>query len=88
MATAVAEPTPSAPPRTRVPLPSKLRAPGWYRAALFEVLGLGFAFGITTLIRWLQDIPPVLSGNAVTTVALLAVPLFFFVGIGACDYWA
>jgi cytochrome c oxidase subunit 1 len=88
MATAVAEPTPVAPQRTRVPLPPKLRAPGWYRAALFEVLGLGFAFGITTLIRSLQHIHPVLSGNAVTTVALIAVPLFFFVGIGATDYWA
>ena len=27
-------------PHTRVPLPRKLRAPGWYRAALFDVLGL------------------------------------------------
>src|SRR5581483_9506203 len=88
MTTAVAEPTAVARPRTRVPLPPKLRAPGWYRAALFEVLGLGFAFGITCLIRFLQHIHPVLAGDAVTTVALLAVPLFFFVGIGACDYWA
>ncbi|HZT17215.1 MAG TPA: cytochrome c oxidase subunit I, partial [Gaiellaceae bacterium] len=63
-------------------------APGWYRAALFEVLGLGFAFGITCLVRFVQHIHPVLDGDAVTTVALLAVPLFFFVGLGACDYWA
>jgi cytochrome c oxidase subunit I len=87
MATAVAE-SPVRQTRTRVPLPRKLRAPGWYRAALFEVLGLGFAFGITALIRWLQHIHPVVSGNAVTTTALIVVPLFFLVGIGVCDYWA
>src|SRR5437588_1560873 len=87
MAVAVAEPAVER-PRTRVPLPPRLRAPGWYRAAVFEVLGLGFAFGITALIRWLQHIHPVISGSAVTTVALLAVPLFIFVGIGTCDYWA
>jgi cytochrome c oxidase subunit I len=87
MAVAVAEPAVQR-PRTRVPLPPRLRAPGWYRAALFEVLGLGFAFGITALIRSLQHIHPVVSGNAVTTVALIVVPLFFLVGIGTCDYWA
>ena len=32
-------------------LSAKLRAPGWYRAALFEVLGFAFGFGITVLIR-------------------------------------
>ena len=87
MAVAVSEPV-AVRPRTRVPLPQKLRAPGWYRAAMFEVLGLGFAFGITSLIRWLQHIHPIVSGSAVTTVALIAVPLFFIVGIGCCDYWA
>src|SRR5947209_5426776 len=87
MATAVSEAA-AMTTRTRVPLPPKLRAPGWYRAAVFEVLGLGFAFGITALIRWLQHIHPVVSGNAVTTVALIVVPLFFLVGIGVCDYWA
>src|SRR5579864_1136091 len=86
MAVAVADPAVTR-PRTRVPLPPRLRAPGWYRAALFEVLGLGFAFGITVLIRWLQHIHPVLSGDAVTTVALFSVPIFFLVGIGTCDYW-
>ena len=38
--TAIAEPVPK---RTRVPLPAKLRAPGWYRAALFDVLGFSAA---------------------------------------------
>ena len=78
----------SDPSRTRlIPLPPKLRAPGWYRAALFEVLGLGFAFGITALVRWLKHQHPVVDGNAVTIVALFAVPLFFLVGIGVADYW-
>ncbi|HUE06366.1 MAG TPA: hypothetical protein VMP41_02985, partial [Acidimicrobiales bacterium] len=86
MATAVSEAAAQT-TRTRVPLPPKLRAPGWYRAALCEVLGLGFAFGITALIRWLQHIHPVISGDAVTTVALFTVPLAFLLGIGTCDYW-
>jgi cytochrome c oxidase subunit 1 len=86
MATAVSEPV-AVRTRTRVPLPPKLRAPGWYRAALFEVIGLGLAFGITALIRSLQNIHPVVDGNAVTTVALIVVPLMFIVGLGVCDYW-
>src|SRR5438067_2965157 len=86
MATAVSEPI-ARQTRTRVPLPPKLRAPGWYRAALAEVLGLAFAFGITALIRWLQDLHPVVDGNAVTTAAMFSVPLAFLVGIGTCDYW-
>src|SRR5947209_14768054 len=73
--------------RTRVPLPPKLRAAGWYRAALFDVLGLGFAIGVTALIRALQHQHPVIDGHAITVVALITVPLFFLVGIGTCDYW-
>jgi cytochrome c oxidase subunit I len=66
---------------------AKLRAPGWYRAALFDVIGLVFAFGLTTLVRWLMHQHPVIDGNAITIVALFAVPLSFLVGIGCCDYW-
>src|SRR5437660_1171627 len=73
--------------RGRVPLPPKLRKPGWYRAALFDVLGLGFAFGLTVLIRWLMHEHPVIDGDAITIVALIAVPLFFMVGLGTADYW-
>src|ERR1700704_3726458 len=65
----------------------KLRAPGWYRAALFEVIGFAFAFGLTVLIRSLMHEHPVIDGNAITIVSLIAVPLFFFVGLGAADYW-
>ena len=63
--------------RTRVPLPPSLRRPGWYRAALFEVLGFAFAFGLTVLIRSLMHDHPVIDGHAITIVALLAVPIFF-----------
>src|ERR1700757_4506783 len=73
--------------RTRVPLPPKLRAPGWYRAALFEVLGFAFGFGIVVLIRWLMHQHPVVDGHAITIVELFSVPIFFLVGIGTCDYW-
>src|SRR5438067_3660522 len=86
MATAVSEPI-ARQTRTRVPLPPKLRAPGWYRAALAEVLGLAFAFGITALIRWFQHLHPVIDGNAITTVAMFSVPCAFLRGIGTCDYW-
>src|SRR5690349_3938021 len=65
----------------------KLRAPGWYRAALFDVLGFAFAFGLTVLIRWLMHEHPIIDGDAITIVSLIAVPLFFFVGLGAFDYW-
>jgi cytochrome c oxidase subunit I len=86
MATAVAEPM-AVKTRTRVPLPPSVRRPGWYRAALFELLGLGFAFGITALIRWGQHIHPIVAGSAVTTVALFTVPIFFLMGLGVGDYW-
>src|SRR5438270_2903016 len=70
-----------------MPIPAKLRAPGWYRAALFDVLGSGFAFGLTVLIRTLMHEHPVVDGHAITVVALIAVPLFFMVGLGTADYW-
>jgi cytochrome c oxidase subunit I len=73
--------------RTRVPLPARVRAPGWYRAALFEVLGFAFAFGLTTLIRFLMHQHPVIDGHAITIVSLIAIPLFFLVGLGTADYW-
>src|SRR6185312_7937012 len=56
-------------------------------AALFDCLGFGFAFGLTVLIRWLMHEHPVIDGDAITIVALIAVPLFFMVGLGAFDYW-
>src|SRR2546423_360764 len=85
-ATAVHEPSVQQRP-TRVPLPPRLRAPGWYRAALFSVLGFLFSFGVTVLIRWAMHQHPLIDGHAIAIVSLLAVPLFFMVGIGTCDYW-
>src|SRR5438105_365041 len=70
-----------------MPVLAKLRAPGWYRAALYDVIGFGFAFGLTVLIRSLMHEHPIIDGNAITIVALIAVPLFFMVGLGAFDYW-
>jgi hypothetical protein len=64
---------------------AKLRAPGWYRAGAFIVLGIGFAYGLTCLLRALYGYDPVLDGYAVLTVALIAAPLFFLVGLGAFD---
>ncbi|MFZ0087871.1 MAG: cbb3-type cytochrome c oxidase subunit I [Solirubrobacteraceae bacterium] len=87
MATATAPPPTGVQRRTRVPLPAKLRAPGWYRAALFDVLGLGFTIGLVSLIRFLMHQHPVVDGSAITIVAMIAVPLFFLVGLGTADYW-
>jgi cytochrome c oxidase subunit 1 len=66
---------------------AKLRSAGWYRAALYSVIGFAFAFGLTVLVRWLMHQHPVVEGRAITIVAMLAIPLFFLVGIGTCDYW-
>ncbi len=87
MATATAPPPTAAQRSPRVPLPAKLRAPGWYRAALFDVLGLGFSIGLVALIRFLMHQHPVIDGEAITIVAMIAVPLFFLVGLGTADYW-
>src|ERR1700757_367888 len=68
-------------------IPAKLRAPGWYRAALFDVIGFAVAFGLTVLIRWLMHEHPIIDGNAITIVSLISIPLFFLVGFGTMDYW-
>jgi cytochrome c oxidase subunit I len=82
--TAIAEPVPK---RTRVPLPAKLRAPGWYRAALFDVLGFAFAIALTCIVRVAMHQHPVFDDRAVVIVSLMAVPIFFLIGFGTCDYW-
>src|SRR6185312_2668525 len=68
-------------------IPAKLRAPGWYRAALFDVIGFAFTFGLTVLVRWLMHQHPIIDGHAITIVSLIGVPLFFLVGLGTADYW-
>jgi cytochrome c oxidase subunit 1 len=68
-------------------MPATLRAPGWYRAGAFIVLGIGFSYALSVCARLLFGDHPVLDGESVLTIALLATPLFFFVGLGAFDYW-
>src|ERR1700690_743900 len=69
---------------------AKLRGPGFYRAGWL----MGAAVGFSALLTWLVRMSPghttfthFLSGEAILTVALLAVPLAFLVGIGGFDYW-
>jgi cytochrome c oxidase subunit I len=69
---------------------AKLRAPGLYRAGLGFLLGIVFATGLTWLVRMSTGhttFHHYLSGEAITTVALLASPIFFLVGLGGFDYW-
>src|SRR5690242_2046646 len=68
-------------------MPHALRAPGWYRAAAYLVLGIAFSYGLTIGLRALFGYDPLLDGTAVLTVALLAAPMFFLVGLGCFDYW-
>jgi cytochrome c oxidase subunit 1 len=68
-------------------MPVALRAPGWWRALAFTVLGVAFSYGLTIGLRALFGYDPLLDGEAVLAVALLLTPLFFLVGIGCFDYW-
>ncbi|MDO8209138.1 cbb3-type cytochrome c oxidase subunit I [Conexibacter sp. CPCC 206217] len=66
----------------------KLRNPGWYRAALFVLLGIAFSWVLVGVVRTLMHYPDAWAdGEAITTVSLIAVPLFFLVGLGCFDYW-
>src|SRR5215207_5316435 len=66
---------------------AKLRAPGWYRAIPFLLLGIAFSYALTLGLRSAFGYDPVLDGEAVLTVSLIAAPMFFLVGLGAFDYW-
>jgi cytochrome c oxidase subunit 1 len=68
-------------------MPVALRAPGWWRALEYTILGVAFSYAITFGLRALFGYDPLLDGEAVLAVALLAVPLFFLVGLGCFDYW-
>src|ERR687885_455241 len=66
---------------------TKLRASGWYRAGLFIVLGIAFSYAVDIGARAALGYDPVFKGEAILTLALTVTPLFFFVGLGAFDYW-
>ncbi|MEA2142495.1 MAG: cytochrome c oxidase subunit [Solirubrobacteraceae bacterium] len=66
---------------------AKLRAPGWYRAGAMLLGGIAFAYALTAVLRTAYGWDPVVDGDAVLTVALLAAPFGFLIGLGAFDYW-
>ena len=68
-------------------LAAKLWAPGWYRVAISQPLAFGFAIGLVVGVRALYGWDPRARLDAITTVALIAMPLAFIVGIGCFDYW-
>src|SRR3989440_8779748 len=66
---------------------ARLRAPGLHRGLIGAALGFALAYAIVLPIRAASGLHPVLQGDAVTIVGLLAAPMGFFFGIGAFDYW-
>src|SRR5436305_12111935 len=69
---------------------AKLRGPGFYRAAWMMALGVAFALFLTWIIRASTGhatFRHYISGEAILTVSMIAVPLLFLVGIGGFDYW-
>src|SRR3989440_2824663 len=66
---------------------ARLRAPGLHRGLIGAALGFALAYAIVLPVRAAQGLHPVLDGDAVTIVGLLAAPLGFLFGLGAFDYW-
>ncbi|MDX6643778.1 MAG: cytochrome c oxidase subunit, partial [Solirubrobacteraceae bacterium] len=66
---------------------ARLRAPGWYRAALSVPIGIAVGFGIDVGVRALYGWHPLIKTDPIVTVCLISVPLAFLVGIGCFDYW-
>ena len=69
---------------------ARIKAPGYYRALLLMLVAVLFSAGVTWAVRTStghSTYQHFLDANAVLTVALLAVPLGFLVGIGGFDYW-
>jgi cytochrome c oxidase subunit I len=73
-----------------------LRAPGWYRAGAFLLLGVLFCAALVTAVRLAYGLSTPFDGSdgwdaswqdAVLIVSMLGAPLFFLVGLGAFDYW-
>src|SRR3954471_2902292 len=68
-------------------MPASFRAPGLLRGGLFTILGIAFSYALTIAVRAAYGWDPLVDGEAVLQVALLAAPMFFLVGLGAFDYW-
>src|SRR5215211_6855709 len=70
-----------------VTLAARLAAPGWWRALISQPIGFAGALGLTVGVRALYGYEPVFDWEAIVTVAMIALPLAFLVGIGCFDYW-
>jgi cytochrome c oxidase subunit 1 len=68
-------------------LPPLMRQPSLFRALEFTVLGLGFSLALSVVCRAAYDLDPVFDWAAAAPIIMLAMPLFFLVGLGAFDYW-
>jgi cytochrome c oxidase subunit 1 len=69
---------------------ARFRAPGFYRATVWMVLGVGFAAALTWLVRAANGhttYQHYLNTDAILTVSLFSVSLAFLAGIGGFDYW-
>src|SRR5437764_192913 len=66
---------------------ARLRAPGWYRAALGSPIGFGVGMGIDIAVRALYGWHPLIDWTAIVTVGLISTPFGFLIGIGCFDYW-
>jgi len=68
-------------------MPMILRQAGWNRAAAYMLLGLAFSYALSIGARALLGYDPLLDGESVMRISLIAVPFFFLVGLGCFDYW-
>src|SRR5271167_333874 len=69
---------------------ARVRAPGFYRAAMLMFAGVVLAFGLTWVVRMATGHATYhhyVDGEAILAVSLIAAPLAFLVGIGGFDYW-
>jgi len=76
-------------PQAPAPGPPRSRwtGPGWYRAAWMTLAGGLLAFGLVTGVRALYGWDPLIHGDGIATVAMIAMPMAFLIGIGCFDYW-
>ncbi len=68
-------------------MPMTLRQPGWSRAASYVLLGIAFSYALSIGARALLGYGPLLDGESVMRICLIAVPFFFLVGLGCFTYW-